>query len=107
MLPSLSGEILSVGFVAAITVLLNTTAIELATRQEADLDRELKSHGVANLLIGGVGGYISITSVSRTSVNYLAGATSRLSAISVTAITAAAILVDPRLPADQTSSRSL
>ena len=94
MLPSLSGDILSVVFVVAITLLLNTTGIELAARREADLDRELKSHGIANLAIAALGGYISVTSLSRTTVNYLAGATGRISAMTVAAISAAVIAVD-------------
>src|SRR5262249_14568059 len=69
-LPSLFGDLLSVMFVAAITMLLHTSAVELATQREANLDRELKSHGIANLLIAAVGGYIGVTSVSRTVVNY-------------------------------------
>ena len=93
-LPALAGDILSVVFVAAIAVLLNTTGIEIAARREADLDRELKSHGIANLVIAALGGYISVTSLSRTTVNYLAGATGRLSAITVAAISAAVIAAD-------------
>jgi sulfate permease, SulP family len=94
MLPSLAGDILSVVFVVAITLLLNTTGVELATRREADLDQELKSHGIANLIIATLGGYISVTSLSRTTINYLAGATGRLSAMTVAAILAAVIAVD-------------
>ena len=82
-------------FVTTITMLLNTSAIELATQREADLDRELKWHGIANLLIAALGGYVSITSMSRTTVNYLAGATGRLSAMTVAAIAAAATVVNP------------
>jgi len=95
LLPSLFGNLVSVMFVTAITMLLNTSAIELATQREADLDRELKWHGIANLLIAALGGYVSITSMSRTTVNYLAGATGRLSAMTVAAIAAAATVVNP------------
>lgn len=48
-LPALSGDILAVMFVTAITMLLNTTGIEFVTRREADLQRELTTLGVANL----------------------------------------------------------
>jgi SulP family sulfate permease len=96
-LPSLSGDLLSVVFVTAITMLLNTSAIEMATEREANLDRELKWHGIANLLIAAVGGYLSVISVSRTAVNYMAGATGRLSAITVAAITAVTIVIGPSL----------
>ena len=95
VLPSLFGNLVSVMFVTTITMLLNTSAIELATQREADLDRELKWHGIANLLIAALGGYVSITSMSRTTVNYLAGATGRLSAMTVAAIAAAATVVNP------------
>jgi len=95
VLPSLFGNLVSVMFVTTITMLLNTSAIELATQREADLDRELKWHGIANLLIAALGGYVSITSMSRTTVNYLAGATGRLSAMAVAAIAAAATVVNP------------
>jgi sulfate permease, SulP family len=94
-LPSLSGELLSVMFVAAVTMLLNTSAVELAIHREANLDRELNSHGIANLLVAAVGGYIGVTSVSRTVVNYLAGVTSRLSAITVAVVSAAGVVVNP------------
>ena len=95
VLPSLSGELLSVVFVATVTLLLNTSAVELAIHREANLDRELNSHGIANLLIAALGGYIGVTSVSRTVVNYLAGATSRLSAITVAVVSAAVVVANP------------
>jgi SulP family sulfate permease len=43
LLPGLSADIFAVMFVTAITMLLNTTGIELVTRREADLGRELKT----------------------------------------------------------------
>src|SRR5215470_6207561 len=94
-LPSLTGDLLSVIFVTTITMLLNTTGVELATQRDADLDRELKSHGLANLLAATFGGCISVTSVSRTTVNYLAGTTNRLPAVTVPQILAAMIWADP------------
>jgi SulP family sulfate permease len=94
-LPSLAGDLFAVMFVTAITVLLNTTGIELATRREADLDRELSAHGAANLLAAACGGYISCVSVSRSTLNYSAGATSRLAGITVAAISAAVVVIDP------------
>jgi SulP family sulfate permease len=92
---ALSGDLFAVMFVTAITVLLNTTGIELATRKEADLDRELSSHGLANLLTAAFGGYISCVSVSRSTLAYSAGATSRLAGITVAAMSAAVIAFDP------------
>jgi SulP family sulfate permease len=57
VLPGLSADIFAVMFVTAITVLLNTTGIELVTRREADLGRELKTLGLANISAAGLGGY--------------------------------------------------
>jgi SulP family sulfate permease len=91
---ALSGDFLSVIFVTTIAMLLNTTGIELAARREADLDQELKSHGVANLVIAALGGVIGITSMSRTTANYLAGARGRLSAMTVAAALVAVIGFD-------------
>ena len=94
-LPSLSGDILAVMFVTAITILINTTGTELATRREADLDRELNAHGIANLITGAFGGYVSCVSISRSTLNFSAGATSRLSGVTVAVISAAVIVLDP------------
>jgi sulfate permease, SulP family len=88
---ALSGDLLSVIFVTTIAILLNTTGIELAARQEADLDQELRSHGLANLLLAALGGFVGVTSMSRTTANYLAGGRGRLSAITVGAILVAVI----------------
>src|SRR5258708_36281520 len=83
VLPSLSGELLSVVFVATVTLLLNTSAVELAIHREANLDRELNSHGIANLLIAALGGYIRDTSIWRTAVDFLSGSIRHISAHSV------------------------
>jgi SulP family sulfate permease len=73
IIPALSGDLLAVMFVTAITMLLNTTGIEFLTRREADLQRELKTLGVANLTAAALGGYVSCISLSRTTLNYAAG----------------------------------
>jgi SulP family sulfate permease len=94
-LPSLSGDLLAVMFVTAISMLLNTTGIEVTTRREADLDRDLSTLGVANLLSAALGGYVSCVSLSRSTVNYAAGATGRLAGVTMAAIAAAILLVNP------------
>jgi sulfate permease, SulP family len=77
-LPALSGELLAVMFVTAISMLLNTAGIELVTRRESDLERDLNSLGIANLISAALGGYVSCISLSRTTINYAAGARGRL-----------------------------
>ena len=48
------------------SVLLNVTAIELETRHESDLERDLNAVGAANLLSASLGGYVTCSSLSRT-----------------------------------------
>src|SRR4029077_17253027 len=76
-LPSFAGDVLAVMFVTISTLLLNTTGIEIAARTEADIERDLKVHGLANLLTGGLGGMVVCTSLSRSILVRTAGATSR------------------------------
>ncbi len=96
-LPSLAGDLLAVVFVTVITLLLNTTGIEIATRTEANIDRDLKVLGLANLLTAALGGLVSCTSVSRSTLARVAGASSRISGLTVAAVCAVLLLVGPGL----------
>ena len=95
LLPSLAGDFLAILFVTASTLLLNTTGIEIATRRDANIDRDLKVLGFANLLTAGLGGYVSSTSLSRSILVRTAGATGRLSGLTVAAISGAILVADP------------
>jgi SulP family sulfate permease len=86
-----SGSLLALVFVVGVVMLLNATGIELAADEDADLDRELKSIGAANLVSGLCGGLIGAVSSSRTLLSYRAGANSRLTGL-VAALFAALIL---------------
>jgi sulfate permease, SulP family len=94
-LPSLAGDIAAIMFVTAITLLLNTTGIEIATRKEANIERDLGSLGLANLLTAALGGYVTCTSLSRSTLAHMAGATGRLSGLTVAAIYVALLIVGP------------
>jgi sulfate permease, SulP family len=94
-LPSLAGDVLAVMFVTISTLLLNTTGIEIATRSEANIERDLKVHGFANLVTGGLGGMVVCTSLSRSILVRTAGATGRLSGFTVATISAAVLVADP------------
>jgi sulfate permease, SulP family len=94
-LPSLSGDLLAVMFVTAISMLLNTTGIEVATRREANLDRDLNSLGIANILSAALGGYVSCVSLSRSTLNYAVGATGRLAGVTMAVIAAGMLLLNP------------
>ena len=96
VLPSLAGDLLAVMFVTTISLLLNTTG---------DRDRDASAKptssassrrlALANLLSAALGGYVSCLSVSRTTLGHVAGATGRLAGLTVAAISAALLVVDP------------
>ncbi len=89
---SQSGSLLALIFVVGIVMLLNATGLELAADFDADLDRELKSAGISNIVTGLFGGFIGAVSSSRTLLSYRAGASSRVAGV-VAALFAAVILL--------------
>jgi SulP family sulfate permease len=76
-------------------VLLNITNVELRTKQEANLDRELKALGAANLLSAAFGGYVSCLAAARTNMNFTLGGRSRVPGLIVAGLCAIALLVRP------------
>jgi len=96
-LPDLSGNLIAVIFVTASTALFNTTGVEVASHREADLERELNTTGIANMLSGAVGGYTGCITVSRTMLNVSAGGTGRLSGLTAAAISASMLIFAPAL----------
>jgi SulP family sulfate permease len=75
------GGVLVLITVSAIGALVTAAAIELSTGTDADLDRELKAHGAANVLSGMVGGLVGCNAIVRSALNRQAGAASRLSGV--------------------------
>jgi sulfate permease, SulP family len=94
-LPSLAGDALAVIFVTVASFLLNTTGLEIATRSEANIERDLKVLGLANVAIAALGGYVCCISFSRSILVRTAGATSRIAAMTVAAVSAAVLIADP------------
>jgi SulP family sulfate permease len=75
------GGLLVLLSVTAIAVLVTGAAIEVATRSDADLDQELKSHGIANLISGAFGGLVGQNAVARSMMNLAAGGRTRMSGL--------------------------
>jgi sulfate permease, SulP family len=94
-LPWLTGDVLAVMFVTTISLLLNISGVEIATRHDGDINRELRALGVASLLSSACGGYVSCLSLSRTTLAHSVGATGRLAGLTVAAVSAMALFVDP------------
>jgi SulP family sulfate permease len=95
--PDLLGNLIAVIFVTATSTLFNTTGIEVALQREANLERELNVTGLANILSGAFGGYTGCISISRSVLNFNSGGTSRLSGLTVAAISALMLAVAPML----------
>jgi SulP family sulfate permease len=73
-----AGRIGTILILSCISLLLNASGLELVVRREIDLNRELKSVGVANLLAGAVGGTVGIHSLSLSALGHTMGTNSRL-----------------------------
>ncbi|BAS55853.1 MULTISPECIES: SulP family inorganic anion transporter [Leptolyngbya] len=74
-------SLLAMMCVLALSTLLNATGLELISQQDIDINRELKTCGVANLAAGIGGGMVGFLSFNRSVLNRSAGATGRLSGI--------------------------
>jgi SulP family sulfate permease len=58
LIASQAGNIATIGLLSVIALLLNISGIELATKQDIDLNQELRSAGAANMFVGLGGGII-------------------------------------------------
>lgn len=85
------GNLITLVVVVAINILLGATGLEIATEQDVDLDHELRSSGMANVFTGLCGGMEGHLSLSRSLVNYKAGANHRLAGV-VAALFCTAVL---------------
>lgn len=93
--PWLAGQsldMLAVVFVAAITVLLGASGLEIMSKRDISLDHELRTHGWLNLLAACSGGCISLVSVSRSAVMLESGARTRAAGMLAAAVCGLAAL---------------
>jgi SulP family sulfate permease len=80
------GYALAAAIAIMLGVLLNDTGIEAATEHEADLDHELRWHGVANIIAGLLCAAPGNVNLARTIMNYRCGARTRLAAAVIVAV---------------------
>ncbi len=83
--------------VTAIAVLVTGAAIEVATRSDVDLDKELKAHGIANLLSGICGGLVGQNAIARSMINLQAGGMTRKSGLFAGGLCCVVELVKPEV----------
>jgi len=85
-------EMLAVCLITMLAVLINASSLEVLVEKDFDLDRDLRAHGIASLASAALGGFIGSLSMSRTSVNRLAGGAGRISGL-VCGLFAATVLL--------------
>jgi SulP family sulfate permease len=79
--PAILGSAASIGtilLVSAVSLLLNASGLELTIRQDIDLDRELRSAGLANIFSGLGGGTPGYQALSLSALGYRLNAGGRL-----------------------------
>jgi len=79
-------EIAAVALIAATSVLMNVSGLEVMWRRSVSLDRELVDHGIAGVLGGLAGGASSSLSLSRSLLNREAGGRGRLAGLFAAAV---------------------
>jgi SulP family sulfate permease len=82
------GTFAAVAVISLVSILLNSSALELDTNQEADLNDELRHTGLGNALAGLGGGLVGFTSLSLTRLGREMGGHTRLAGL-VTALACA------------------
>ena len=90
-------EVITLISVTAIAVLVTAAAIEVATKRDADLDQELKGHGIANIVSGLCGGIVGSNAVARSMLNLQAGAATRLSGVIAGTLCLFVLFISPKL----------
>ncbi|MBC8096289.1 MAG: SulP family inorganic anion transporter, partial [Akkermansiaceae bacterium] len=78
--PSVWGLVGTVLLTAVISILLNSSGLELVVHQEIDLNRELRAAGVANIAAGFSGGMLGFQSLSLSRLAYELGSRTRWTA---------------------------
>lgn len=76
-----AGDIGTILLLTAVSLLLNVSGIELAVGKDMELNREMKSAGIANIISGLSGGAIGFHALSLTVFGYRVGARGRYPAI--------------------------
>ena len=83
VLPAQSASLFALFLITIIDLLLVASGLELALQRPLDLNRELRVTGIANMVTGVFGGFVSCLSTSRTILAHKAGATGRLAGLVV------------------------
>jgi SulP family sulfate permease len=84
-------------FISLVSLLLNISGVELALRQDIDLNRELKVAGLANIISGLLGGAVGFHTIGETILSYRMGARNRLPGLAAGTFCVLVMLAGARL----------
>lgn len=87
-----AGSMATILLVSAVSVLLNSSALELAAERDMDLNRELNVSGAANLAIGLGGGMVGFHTLSLSALVLKMGARGRLTGLVSASVSGAVLL---------------
>jgi SulP family sulfate permease len=76
-----TGQLGTILIISVISLLLNAGGLELNVRQDIDLNRELRSTGLANILSGLSGGPVGYLALSLSALGHKMGSNSRLAGL--------------------------
>ena len=82
---------------SVVCLLLNASGLELAIRQDIDLNREMRSAGIANIFSAFLGGMVGYHALSLSSLSYRIGARGRLPGVIAGLICAAMLFAGSAL----------
>lgn len=83
--------------VSVVALLLNASGLELATRGDFDINRELRGAGIANMASGVLGGAVGFHALSASLLGFRMGANSRLIGLTAAAMCLVALLAGTSL----------
>lgn len=83
--------------VSVVALLLNASGLELATRGDFDINRELRGTGIANMASGLLGGAVGFHALSASLLGYRMGANSRIIGLTAAAMCLVALLAGTSL----------
>ncbi len=84
-------SIVAMCFIVVISILFKTTAVELMTNRDLDLDQELRAAGLANVLIGAFGGVLGYHMLGTTAAAQQIGRGRRRDVLASVAVVALAL----------------
>lgn len=98
MMPSVVPELMAVAIVSFISLIAKLSTIEVARSTSGVLDRELRSHGIANLIVVPFGGLATNVQPGTSLLLEHAGSVSRMSGVVCAAVLGLVAIMDLRLP---------